>query len=91
MTTVNQVGSKASFGGGAVESLGLTNDHPVNLPHDPTKNTSLQAVATVTATMPLYGSTNTLQCATCHEPHNNTNTMFLRMGNNTTLCTLCHL
>jgi predicted CXXCH cytochrome family protein len=91
MTTVNQVGSRAAFGGGAYESLGLTNDHPVNLNYDPTKNTSLQAVPTVTASMPLYGSTNTVQCATCHEPHNNTNTMFLRMSNTTTLCTTCHL
>jgi len=91
MTTVNQVGSKASFGGGAPESLGLTNDHPVNLNHDPSKNSSLQAVATVVASMPLYGSTNTIQCSTCHESHNNTNTNFLRMTNNTTLCTTCHL
>jgi len=91
MATVNQVGSRASFGGGAYESLGLTNDHPVNLNHDPAKNPTLQAVATVVASMPLYGSTNTVQCATCHEPHNNTNTMFLRMTNNTTMCTTCHL
>jgi len=91
MTTANQVGSKAAFGGGAIESLGLTNDHPVNLPYDPTKNTTLQAVATVTASMPLYGSTNSVQCASCHEPHNNSNTMFLRMANTTNLCTTCHL
>lgn len=91
MQTKSMVGSKASFGGGAYESLGLTNDHPVNIPHDPTKDTGLQAVATVNAAMPLYGSTNTVQCSTCHEPHNNTNTMFLRMSNNTTLCTTCHL
>ncbi len=91
MQIVNQVGSKTSFGGGAIESLGLTNDHPVNLPYDPTKNTSLQAVSTVQAAMPLYGSTNTVQCASCHDGHNNTNTMFLRMANNTTLCTTCHM
>ena len=91
MQTVNMVGSKAAFGAGAYESLGLTNDHPVNLTYDPSKNPSLQVVATVNASMPLYGSTNTVQCATCHEPHNNTFTMFLRMTNNTTLCTTCHM
>jgi predicted CXXCH cytochrome family protein len=91
MTTVNRVGYKTSFGGSGTDSYGLTNDHPVNMPYDPIKNTSLQAVTTVTANLPLFGTTNTLQCATCHEPHNNTNTRFLRQGNNTTLCTSCHL
>jgi len=90
MKTANMVGSKLSFGG-PYESLGLTNDHPVNINHDPSKNASLAAAATVTATLPLYGSGNSLQCATCHEPHNNTNTNYLRMVNNTTLCTTCHL
>ena len=91
MKTANQVGSKAAFGGGAYESLGLTNDHPVNLNYDPTKNTSLQAVATVAAALPLYGSNNTVQCATCHDSHNNINTNYLRQPNNTTHCTTCHL
>ena len=91
MKTINQVGSKASFGAGAYESLGLTNDHPVNMNYDPTKDTSLQAVATVTASLPLYGSNNTVQCGTCHEPHNNINTNYLRQPNNTTHCTTCHL
>jgi predicted CXXCH cytochrome family protein len=91
MNNNNKIGSRAVFASSAFESSGLTNDHPVNMPHDPTKNTSLQAVATVTANLPLFGSTNTVQCASCHEPHNNTNTRFLRQANDTTLCTSCHL
>ncbi len=91
MRTSNMVGSKAAFGGGAYESLGLTNDHPVNMNYDPTKNTSLQAVATVGATLPLFGSSNTVQCATCHDPHNDINTNYLRQANNTAHCTTCHL
>jgi len=91
MKTVNMVGSKAAFGAGAFESLGLTNDHPVNLNYDPTKNTSLQAVATVSNLLPLFGSTNTMQCATCHDPHSNLNTNYLRQPNNTAHCTTCHL
>ncbi len=91
MKTINMVGSKASFSTGAYESYGLTNDHPVNMPYDPTKDTALQAVATVTATLPLYGTNNTVQCATCHEPHNNTNTNYLRQPDNTTHCTTCHM
>lgn len=91
MQTKNQVGSKAAFGAGAYESLGLTNDHPVNMPYDPTKNASLQAVATVSAALPLYGSTNTVQCASCHDPHSDVNTNYLRQANNTAHCTTCHL
>jgi predicted CXXCH cytochrome family protein len=91
MKTVNMVGSKAGFGTGAYESLGLTNDHPVNMNYDPTKNSSLQSVATVAAALPLYGSTNTMQCATCHDPHSNINTNYLRQANNTAHCTTCHL
>jgi Cytochrome c7 and related cytochrome c len=91
MQTRNMVGSKAAFGAGAYESLGLTNDHPVNMSHDPTRDPSLQAVATVKTLLPLYGTTNTVQCATCHDGHNNSNTNFLRQANNTTHCTTCHL
>jgi len=91
MKTANSVGSKAAFGGGAYESLGLTNDHPVNVPHDPTKDTGLKPIATVTASLPLYGSTNTVQCGTCHDPHGNTNTNYLRQPNNTAHCTTCHV
>ena len=91
MKTANQVGSKAAFGAGAYESLGLTNDHPVNLNYDPSKNSSLQPLATVAAKLPLYGGSNTMQCATCHDPHNNVNTNYLRQANNTAHCTTCHL
>ena len=87
MQSVNQVGSKA----GTVLSLGLSNDHPVNMPHDPIRNTSLRDVATVTASLPLYGSNNSVQCGTCHDPHNNINTHFLRQPNTAAGCTTCHL
>jgi predicted CXXCH cytochrome family protein len=91
MQNANRVGSKASFGSGAYESLGLTNDHPINMSYNPSLNTALQPIATVTASLPLYGSTNTMQCATCHDPHNNVNTNYLRQPNNTAHCTTCHI
>jgi predicted CXXCH cytochrome family protein len=91
MQTKNSIGSKAAFGAGAYESLGLTNDHPVNMNYDPTKNASLQPVTTVTNSLPLYGSANTMQCGTCHDPHNNVNTNYLRQANNTAHCTTCHI
>lgn len=86
MQTVNQVGSKVG-----VLSLGLTNDHPVNMPHDATRNTSLVAATTVINSLPLYGSNFTVQCGTCHDPHNNVNTHFLRQPNTAANCTTCHL
>jgi len=91
MQSKNMIGSKAAFGGGAFESLGLTNDHPVNMNYDPTKNSSLQSVATVSNALPLFGASNTVQCATCHDPHSNVNTNYLRQANNTAHCTTCHL
>jgi hypothetical protein len=93
MQQKNAIGYKMGFGGtGFTDSLGLSNDHPINMNYDPTKNPSLQAVATVAAVLPLYGSTNTMQCATCHDPHDDkTNGMFLRQVNNTTHCTTCHM
>ncbi len=90
MQTKNMVGARVSFGS-TYESNGLTNDHPVNMTYDPTRNPSLQPVATVTATLPLYGTNNTMQCGTCHDAHNNVNTNYLRQQNNTTHCTTCHL
>jgi predicted CXXCH cytochrome family protein len=91
MKTANMVGAKASFGSGVPESLGLTNDHPINLSYDTTKNSSLASLATVQAALPLYGTSNTLQCSTCHDPHSNINTNYLRQPNNTAHCTTCHL
>jgi predicted CXXCH cytochrome family protein len=90
MNSKNMVGSRASFGAGAYESLGLTNDHPVNLSYDPTKNPLLNPVASVQSILPLYGASNSMQCSTCHEPHNNTNTNYLRQTNDTAHCTTCH-
>jgi predicted CXXCH cytochrome family protein len=87
----NMVGSKAGSSATSFDSMGLTNDHPVNMNYDPTKNTSLQAVASVAAALPLFGSSNTVQCATCHDPHNNVNTNYLRQPNNTAHCNTCHL
>ena len=66
------------------------------MPYDPTKNTSLQPVATVATALPLYGSTNTMQCGTCHDPHNKASVdkYFLRgmlTGSDASyICLKCH-
>jgi hypothetical protein len=36
-------------------------------------------------------ATNTMQCGTYHDPHNDGNTNYLRQPNNTAHCTTCHL
>jgi predicted CXXCH cytochrome family protein len=88
MTARRMVGSRVT---GANDSLGLTNDHPVNMPYPAATVSGFAAVGTVGLTLPLYGSTNTVQCGTCHDAHSNVNTMYLRQPNNTAHCTLCHL
>jgi len=80
--------------GNVANSYGLANDHPINMTYDPAAEPvlGLNPVATVTAAgLMLYG-TNTVQCGSCHNVHNNTNTPFLRISNvNSALCTTCHL
>jgi predicted CXXCH cytochrome family protein len=75
-------------------SLGLENDHPVNMSYDPVKNPSLNSVSSVQkAGLVLFGGNNTVQCGTCHDPHNQTNSPYLRIDNNgrSPLCLTCHL
>lgn len=78
--------------GNPTNSFGLQNDHPVNMAYDPTKDTSLAPLANVTAGgLVLYGTTNTMQCSSCHTTHDPTNGNFLRKANtNSALCTTCH-
>jgi len=79
--------------GNVANSSGLTNDHPVNMSHDPTLDAGLKSVAAVTtAGLQLYGAGNTVQCGSCHNVHDNTKQPFLRVANtNSGLCTSCHL
>ncbi len=77
--------------GNPSQSFGLSNDHPINMSYDPSKDTGLAAVANVTSGgLALFN--NTVQCASCHEPHDNTQGGFLRKSNATSaVCTTCHL
>lgn len=76
----------------------LTNDHPVNFTYDaalatldgelvtPNSATSVDAGGNV----PLFAGT--LQCASCHDPHDDTNEPFLVVTNSSSaLCTTCHV
>lgn len=72
----------------------LRDDHPVGFIYDNTRDPEL-----VNRTWPWKtsvaldpdDSSGTVECQTCHDPHDNTNTHFLRMPNaNASLCTFCH-
>jgi len=72
----------------------LSNDHPVNFTYD-TALANADGELNDPATTPavaalLFGGT--VQCASCHDPHDNTNQPFLVMSNtNSALCTTCHI
>jgi len=71
----------------------LSDDHPVNFAYDAAlvgADGELQPVATVTAAGLLIGTQ--VQCASCHDVHNNTNAPFLRYTNaGSALCLQCHI
>jgi predicted CXXCH cytochrome family protein len=76
----------------------LSNDHPINFTYDAALVTADAAGGpngladpTVAPVLPLLFA-GTVQCASCHDPHNNTFGAFLVLSNvNSALCTTCHL
>ncbi|MEW5844144.1 MAG: cytochrome c3 family protein [Bacteroidota bacterium] len=73
----------------------LSNDHPINFTYDAALATADGALTSpasaslVVAGIPLY--TGSLQCASCHNPHNNAQGTFLRVSNaGSALCLKCH-
>ncbi len=95
VTTPSLINSSNMHGvGNVANSFGLTNDHPVNMPFDNTKNAGLATPSAVqTAGIWLFGPNNTVQCASCHDAHDHTNDNYLRIDNTTQsrMCTTCHL
>ena len=81
----------------AMIGTSLTNDHPINFTYDAALATadgglvSPNSASYVDAAhaVPLYGGK--LQCASCHNPHNNAHSSFLRKANSgSALCLTCH-
>ncbi|TAK51079.1 MAG: hypothetical protein EPO24_16215 [Bacteroidetes bacterium] len=72
----------------------LTNDHPVGYLYDNTKDPELVARTWPWETpvkLDPDAATGTVECITCHEPHDDTYTKFLRMDNtDAALCGFCH-
>jgi predicted CXXCH cytochrome family protein len=77
--------------GNALLGTDLSNDHPVNFTYDVglvTADGGLQPVASVGSY--LFGGT--VQCASCHDAHNNTYGSFMRETNaGSALCLKCHI
>lgn len=72
----------------------LVNDHPVGYIYDNAKDPELVARPwpwNTPVKLDPDASNGTVECHTCHEPHNNQFGKFLRMDNtNAALCTFCH-
>jgi predicted CXXCH cytochrome family protein len=78
-------------------STDLSNDHPIGFTYDSTmagtdgellSPTSLNEVNT---DLPLFENSGQMECATCHNAHDQTNSYFLRLDNTgSNLCTTCH-
>jgi predicted CXXCH cytochrome family protein len=94
--TVNAGGNVDAAGlitGNPNVGIDLTNDHPVNFTYDTAlagTDGGLNDPATTPAVAALlFGGT--VQCASCHDPHDNTNGAFLVMSNvASALCVTCH-
>ena len=88
---------KIAAGRDANIGTSLTNDHPINFTYDAALATADGGLVTPTSasyvdaahSVPLYSAK--VQCASCHNPHSNANTSFLRMSNSgSALCVKCH-
>ena len=78
--------------GSTSATKGLQNEHPIDVSHDPVKDPSLAALTVVTHQVKLFGQTNKVQCATCHDVHDSSDSKLLRGPNqNSSLCVACHL
>lgn len=71
----------------------LSNDHPVSVAYTSGVNGLNTVASAATAGVVFYGSagSETVECASCHNPHDNANTYFLRKSNAASaLCLACH-
>ena len=78
---------------GTVIGTDLTNDHPISLTYDPGQDPNFFPVSNgKVGVLPLYGANkDQVECASCHNPHDNSNRPFLRMSNdNSAMCLTCH-
>lgn len=88
--------SATNISGAALLGTDLTNDHPVAFTYDATLQTAdgeLVDPTTLTGAVRLFGTTtDQVECASCHDPHDNSNVPFLVTSNTSSaLCLTCHV
>jgi predicted CXXCH cytochrome family protein len=95
-TTIAMQNNVVNMPAGAAGDLGtsLVNDHPVGYVYDNGRDPELvgrQWPWNTPVKLDPDLAAGTIECQTCHDPHDNTNTKFLRISNtNAALCTFCH-
>lgn len=89
--TLNTITGVANLGSN------LTDDHPVNFTYDAALATADGGLRTPVSTSRVDATNNVMlfggmvQCASCHDVHNNTNIPFLTQGNSgSAMCIVCH-
>ena len=96
----NPIAGLSKLDGSAKLGTDLTNDHPVGFNYQSASGEDNTINNTITnnkvaGELPLFrvsGVDNFLECASCHNVHNNTNIPFLRKTNDSSaLCLTCHL
>ncbi len=95
LTAGGNVSALGIMSGSPLVGTDLSNDHPVNFTYNAALATtdgglvSPASASSVDGTVPLF--TGTVQCASCHDPHNNSNGSFLVATNaGSALCLRCH-
>jgi len=70
----------------------LRNDHPISIVYDLAADSAFNSVAAIELDGLKLFAGNKVQCASCHNPHNDTYEPLLRMDNDgSALCTSCHI
>lgn len=92
----NYSGNQGTIGGGANLGSDLSNDHPISIGYDTALDADFVAPATVVGTLPLFAGTQDatyqVECASCHNVHDDTIQPFMRISNvNSALCNTCHV
>lgn len=92
--TWNGGNANISTSANAALSANLTNDHPISITYDITKDTAFNAATSgKVGTLPLYGaSKDQVECSSCHDVHGGAAVPFLRLANTgSALCLACHV
>jgi len=94
ITAGGNVDSNGFITGTPLLGTDLSDDHPINFTYDTalaTADGGLNDPATTPAVAALLFA-GTVQCASCHDPHDNTFAPFLVVDNTSSaLCTTCHI